>query len=125
VVRFVDDQQIVRTVIRLSPTQLLETDEVRVDFCGAKCVRPHPRQRSGRDDKPASIAARNRGRDEGLSHSHFVAEQGPAEFLNRAIESRHGRQLVRLERDGPNPRVSRIFTENESRDAGADFFRGC
>jgi len=32
---------------------------------------------------------------------------------------------VRLERDGSNPGVSGVFTENESRDAGADFFRGC
>jgi hypothetical protein len=28
---------------------------------------------------------------------------------------------VRLERDGANARIGRVFTEDESRDVGADF----
>jgi hypothetical protein len=61
------------------------------------------------------------GCDECLSHSHFVAEQGPTELGDGFLNPRDGRDLVRLERDGANPRRVRVVTENQSRDPGADF----
>jgi hypothetical protein len=88
-------------------------------------VRPHLRERSGGDDKPASVEARDGSRDESLSHSYFVAKQGTTELVDRAFDSRHRRNLVGLEQDASDPRVGGIFAENEPRDAGADFFRGC
>jgi hypothetical protein len=88
-------------------------------------VRPHLRERSGGDDKPASIEARDGSRDESLSHSYLVAEQGTTELVDRTLDSRQRRNLVRLERNASDPRVSGIFAENEPRDAGAHFFRGC
>ena len=86
-------------------------------------MRPHLRKRSGRDDKSAGIPARDSGRDESLPHSYFVAEHGATEFVDRAFYSRHRGQLVGLKRDGSYPRVNWGFPKNESRNAGADFFR--
>lgn len=125
VMRFVDDQKVVlRTLLGTDPTQLLEADEVRVDFRGVKREGPHLRKSSGCDDEPASVAARDCSGDECLSHSYFVAQQGPTEFVDGALDSRNGRQLVRLERDGSKHRLSRVFTQNELCDASANFLRG-
>jgi hypothetical protein len=125
VVGFVDDQQIV--LVRgggTEPAQLFEADEVRADFSGAKRVRPHLRQCSGCDDETARITACDSGCDEGLAHADLVAEQGATEFVDRFFDPLHGRQLVRLQRNGADPRLNRVVTENESSDAGADFIPG-
>src|ERR1700694_178845 len=125
VMRFVDDHKIVLYAgPGTEPTEFLEADKVCFDVRGAKCSRPHLRECSGRNDDPARISTCDRGCDERLPHSYFVAEQGPAEFLDRSLDSRHGRQLMRLKRYRSNHRLSRVFTENESCDAGADFLRG-
>jgi hypothetical protein len=88
VMRFIDDDQIIGwKVAGFGATQFLKADELGFQPSLQQRLVPHGRQSGWRDDEHPIVSARDRGRDVGLAHPDFVAQQRPTKFRNSRFDA--------------------------------------
>lgn len=100
-VRLIDHDECAVMSRNTTTAKSFERGELNTDLSARCCCAPHIAQHGWCDDQALrGIPCDGKG-DKRLAHSDGITEKGTTELLHRGPDSRHGRDLVGPEHDGP------------------------